>query len=295
MKKLLKLAGYPVLVSLVLFSITACSQDSPSDPGGENPYLGNDIVVTNQQVWMPNQFAKRISEGYTVYNGIHKISALVYVPVAPEFGYSFPVPLEGAWGESGDIDNGILDLVALENDIKDKLIKFDNGICEEPQCDGNNTCNFHFDCQHGCEEHQWYVMKRIFREWKNVKVNPANAMGNMVMLRIEPDTRSLAGIIERQMLSGTSNSLTMDTLIYVYVDKDCVITGDPDSGFIPGQYYYFSKNNIKLSLKKGFNVISRKETYYSYGEGSAHFSMELKNPIRDPKKYKWVAHLNYIF
>jgi len=83
--------------------------------------------------------------------------------------------------------------------------------------------------------------------------------------------------------------------LYFYVNKECVISGEKNSGYVPNQYYYFTEDGLNLNLKKGWNKIYRKETYGNKFTGSAYISMEIRNPIKNPDKFKWVIEPGFTF
>ena len=306
MKKILPVFFVSVLSIL---SAVACSNDPGA--GGENPYQES-MVVDNQQVWKHNKSAVKVSQVFQEYNGNHDIVAVVSVP--SEITFSSLVQLGDKIDDPhvgpvvGKIENGIMNFAVLENDIKNHLLKWDNNYC--PEC-GYSLCDHHepgdsncgndlFFAAHACKDCHWVFLSRFFREWKNTAITPSDAKGNIILISACPNASGATGGIDRHGFSGTENSLTNETILYLYVDKPCVISGDPSQGYIPGNYYYYTQGALNLTLKKGFNLITRGEKYLSYLPGeipnaSAYISMEIRNPLENPEKYRWAIELGFTF
>jgi hypothetical protein len=81
----------------------------------------------------------------------------------------------------------------------------------------------------------------------------------------------------REGVSGTTTSLSDEWVFFVYVDRDCTITGESK---VDEQVMY-TLNPFTLRLKKGWNTVWHKQTYTSFGRST--FSMDIKNP-----DLKWV-------
>jgi len=54
--------------ALIGLSFTFCAgepaEDNENDKQTENPYLGNEIIINDQQVWKRNKDAKKISQAH---------------------------------------------------------------------------------------------------------------------------------------------------------------------------------------------------------------------------------------
>jgi len=85
-------------------------------------------------------------------------------------------------------------------------------------------------------------------------------------------------------VNATANSLTMQAVIYLYVDKDCAITAKGGS-FYDEEGIKVTYSNLNLKLKKGWNVANMKVDY-NYKEGSEKGSMAMNTG--DLSNAKWV-------
>jgi hypothetical protein len=81
----------------------------------------------------------------------------------------------------------------------------------------------------------------------------------------------------REGVSGTTSSISDETVFFVYVDGDCIITG----GAKEDDRVKYTFNPFSLKLKAGWNTIWYKQTYTTSGNSS--FFMDIKNP-----DLKWV-------
>ena len=308
------LPGLFVLVLLTLL-VMACKDDS--GVSGENPFQES-VVVADEQVWKHNRSAVKISQVFQEYNGSHYILAMVYMP-SNIYPFS-QVPYLTPGVPNGEIKDGLLSFTVLESEMTGNLLKFNNEQCDLSTC----TCDFkcYFECQHThdaacspcthvcvgpdpddpdyCGNHEKIILSSFFREWKNVKIDDPSAKGNVFIISALPDAAGVMGALDRHRFVGTENSMANETILYVYMEKDCVISGEPSQGFIPGNYYYYTQEALNLSLKKGFNLVTRGEKYLSYKpsetpNASAYISMEIRNPLEDPEKYRWTIELGFAF
>ena len=187
---------------------------------------------------------------------------------------------------SGTITNGILNFSISEQlngrTINDYLLKWKYTVSETEESDEKATDGF-----------------RAFfsRYWVNVRINNEETndviKGNMVLLMAQAAGTDPYGMLDRQGMSGTSSTISCETILYFYVNHDCLITGDVNSNFIPGQYYFTTEGNLYLPFKKGWNLVSRGETYGKNLNGHTRISMGIKNPIKNPEKYKWVMEAGF--
>ena len=261
--EVLKKPQLPLIVFLFLFAIffTTCAE-SIEENKGENPYKGLTLKVSGQRVWMRNKNAFRISEVFIPYEEDHDIG--VFVEAYDASTYFVKKESVGSGNITGSnltfftspIEENKLMQWQYEIDIEDEIIKYGG----------------------------W---KSFFREWPDAVISDESTLGNMILL----DASSAGqhkGMLDRQRITGTDSTITCVTILYVYVTDDCRITGKSNSGYTPGQYYYYTEGNLDLSLKKGLNLIYRSETYGKNFSGSAVISMEVKDPLKDPEKYKWI-------
>ncbi|MCL2245402.1 MAG: hypothetical protein FWC03_13205 [Treponema sp.] len=262
-----------IVIAAVMLNFSTCGEEPVSETGGEEPYKSS-LSVSGRQVWTQNPEAVRISRVYNQYDGTHNINVITPV-VNPEFdpdaGVSGDNPpyIRKSVGE-GKIENGFLSFSVNDN-IEDSLLG-------------------------------WQLFELIFREWlRNEDGEDGNLTsshevnGNMILLEaINPDNSALIdGMLDRQRYIGTSTTITKETILYVYVDGDCELSANASSGFQPGNYFYYSEA-INLKLKKGWNLISRGETYGTNFSGSAIISMEVRS-ISKPENSRWVMYPGFSY
>jgi len=262
MKKRLLLPGFAALALLLVFPMAGCSygiNDATSaakqNQNTEHPYLGKKtLAIYDQQVLTRNRYATKVSQAYIKYNGNHVID--VGVPYA--------------YGSDIYVGSGI---------IKDGLLTFNTNKLVE---------NTHLL--------NWIDFNQFFsRYWKDVFTSDLTVRGNTIALFAYPDNSSLVvdGILDRQKITGTATTITCETVLYFYVDKDCTITGKANSNYISGLYYFTTVGDLYLPLKAGWNIVSRTETYGTNFNGHARIGMELKNPLPDAGSFKWTMELGF--
>ena len=250
MKKIIKL---PFIIALVLI-IIACADNSGSKNKIEieSPYLGETLRISEKQVFRRNAYATRISQAHLLYDGTHDITAYEIDAIGEDLYYF-------AIGE-GNIDKGILSL-EIDERIKDHLIG-------------------------------WYEMVKgipTLLFWDHVTIDKPNVKGNFIWNFAFPKEEKYPnGFLFRERITGTSSTITNKTVFYIYVDRDCRITGRSSSGYdLDRKYYYFTEGDLDLPLRKGFNIITASETYGTQFSGSAYISLEVKT-LENPENYKWV-------
>ena len=284
MKRLKKLPWFIALAGLIIFAMTSCSHEVKDEndavalaakipTSGEYPYFGKKVLtIKDQQVWTRNRYATKISQVYLKYNGTHDIDVAATV-VNPMFDPANPVPGEPPYQSfiigAGTIRNGILDFEVNNLIENDHLLK-------------------------------WSDFKLIFsRYWKNVVFSSnTSIMGNMFLLWAYPVNAGVVspdpdGMLDRQGMFGTAATITCETILYIYVNEDCIISGEANEGYIEKQYYYSTEGNLNLPLKAGWNLVCRRETYGTNFNGRAIIGMSVKNPIPSPENYKWVMELGF--
>ena len=237
---------------LIVFLMTACRLDEQEqETNSENPYKGLVLTISGQQMFQRNRFATKISQAYISYNGTHTVTP--YVIVGNDY---FSV---GA----GSITNGILNFT-VDGRITNHLIDWNDLRKEIP------TLDF----------------------WDKVGINKPEIKGNFIWDLAFPTSNGAGypnGFLQRERLTGTSSTITNETVFYIYVSDDCRITGTASNGFDEGRmYFYRTIGNLDLPLKKGFNMIVATETYGTDFDGSAYISLEVRDPLLDPETYRWV-------
>ncbi|MCL2215216.1 MAG: hypothetical protein FWC06_08430 [Treponema sp.] len=254
-----KTANLPALIILIIiFSITACD-----DPGGqqsvntERAHKGDVLEVIDQKVWIRNGNAIKLSQTHLPFNENRIIKSVIRT-------YSSP---NGMFIGDGNIANGFMDFSVNASIDESNLLEWD--------------------------DFKYYFPTLTL--WDDHDVDPSSVKGNAISLLAYPDGSipsfsNYNGMLTREKFTGTSSTITCETIFYVYVDNDCVITGNKSEGYRPGQYYYRTKGNLRLSLRKGWNMICGIETYGKNFNGSAEISLEIKDPLQNPENYKWVIH-----
>ena len=122
----------------------------------------------------------------------------------------------------------------------------------------------------------------IFPEWGAVAIAPAGTRGNIITLLLSD---SAGDKLSREKVITTGTSFGLEEILHVYVDRDCIITGDHGEGMIPGDRYYFTANTLNLSLKEGWNLLCRKEVFASDQDGRDAVSMEIKDLV----DFRWAV------
>jgi len=242
------------------FALLTCEYDMPHI-NRVSPYLGNTLEISGERVWTRNSLAVKISEVYLPYNENYYLSGIEYIDNYPYIAYM----------GSGDIINGVLNFTVQPDDISAAVLL--------PWKDNNGD-----------------EFKSFFSTyWKDVQIDNEDTMGNLILLLASTDSQheDQAGMLDRQRIYGTASTITNETILYFYASNDCIITGNQNSGYISGQYYFHTKGNLRLDLKSGWNMVCRKETYGVNFNGNAIISMEIRNPIERPEDFKWVMHLGY--
>jgi len=257
-----KFTFFAFALTVLFFSLTNCDVEPVIE--GEVPYLSNTLFIDNQQVWTRNRQARKISQAYIKYGENRDLYALVLAPYVDLTGteniVSKPVG-------SGKITNGILNLDYFNLDEQNDLYDWNYP----------NINNF----------------KLLFSSyWKDVNISDSSVKGNLILLEALSGGDP-AGLLDRQRIYGTDTLITCEIILYIYVNKDCTITGKAGHGYISGQYYYYTGGDLNLNLKKGINMICRTETYATDFNGSAVISMEIRNPIQNPEKFKWVIEPDF--
>jgi hypothetical protein len=125
---------------------------------------------------------------------------------------------------------------------------------------------------------QWEKLKVFFNtivegEGWDVDIDDDTVKGTFILLLTVEEPYALM----REGLSGTSSSLSDETVFFLYVDGDCIISAGPQED----ERVMYTFNPFTLGLKAGWNTVWYKQTYTSSGISS--FSMDKKNP-----DLKWV-------
>jgi len=246
-----------LLVFVFILGFASCPDgDDPNidDPNGKDPVTPAvyKMMFEDCQVWERNYDTGKLRELHYEFTGDDRdIEAFSYKAVYDEDGKFVTSELKKI-GASGNIINGLLsfDVEALEDDFllpdSDTLLKF------------------------------------IFTHWYNafwtnnnisvdfsdtITIVPADAKGNSIQfLRAAPD------YLNWELISGTADSLSMEYVWFIYMNKPCHITAEE---FTVGVINYTYKA-LDLRMNEGWNMLGIKETYTTSGASS--FSREIKKP-----------------
>ena len=241
-----------VLTIAVALLMTACDDDTNNYR--DAMYLGATLEFDGQQVWGQNKTATRVSQVYTDFTkDLYVDVATFRLPGASE-GPNF---VEQSVG-SGKIENGILSFKVEELESGNLL--------------------------------GWLNLSAYFNEWwengTNAKILPSGTKGNVITVSAfeygnnnVPDMQNKIGTLNLEKFVGTYVSIGLEWIRFIYVDRDCQITGNPvDDGMMNSNYFYHA-DTLDLFLREGWNMICKKETYGTYSQkGYAIIEMELKNP-----------------
>jgi hypothetical protein len=140
--------------------------------------------------------------------------------------------------------------------------------CEVPEPDAGNLM-------------EWKDFKFEFSAWDNLACIPETTKGTYLRLVTSEDEW-----LNREKMSGSRDSLWLESIWFIYIDRDCKITGTPSEGIRPGDAFYETVENLDLVFKKGWNTICRKQLLT--GErGIETDSIKLKNP----NDFRWAIRL----
>ena len=241
MKKKIKQFTTAVLAVLMAFSATTCSDDPPED-SGENPYIGEILTVTDAQVWEHD-------------GSEHVLSKMYFESSANGDIFLFNSPQSEFLG-TGRITEGKLSFTL-----------------EEP-------------------EHKYEITSNAFKTiindwWNNVAIieGSSSIKGNAVTgISFHKDGGEpyvMDGLLLKERLVGTGNSLALEYIIFIYVDGNCRIKGDAKQGMVPDTGY-FATQDLDLFLNEGWNMVTR--TMRSYTDQLAvDMPIEVKNLVN----FKW--------
>jgi len=124
--------------------------------------------------------------------------------------------------------------------------------------------------------------KSWFSGWKDVDCAPI-VKGAYLGLVTSDNER-----LNREKMSGSDDSLWLESIWFVYVNADCKLTGTPGEGIRPGDAFYDTPENLDLTLKKGWNTVCRKQLLEG-DHGIETDSVKIKNP----NDFKWALRPNH--
>ena len=252
MKNITKMFSIFILIAVIILVLAACKTEADDNKDGPTHYA-NTLTISGQQVWGINFQASSPRDQYYKFTEDRDINVFIrfYDENSIETGKENTSVTSDKVVGSGKIEKGIL--------------SFNVGK-PEPE-----------DLQN------WNVLKsREFFFWHDAVVDVPEVNGTQYMLITTGGNR-----LNKETIVGTRTSISQEIVRFIYVDRDCKITGTSGNGKFGSQNpaFYITNNKLDLSLKKGWNTVWRKETYENI-TGDAQISMEIKNP-----DHKWAIYL----
>jgi len=248
MKIIFKISGAFVLAAVIIFSMAACNSDKDDDDTDGPTYYSGAFKIDKEQVWVQNKEAKKQDDEW--YN---KFNDDKVINVVTGFSYDTQgkvIQFQKSTG-SGKIEKGLLSFEA-EEPAQDDLVSAD-------------------------------ILNSFFKEYDGVNFDPSDVKGTNII----PVT-SAGERLNREELYLLNSSIGLESILFIYVDNDCRITGNPGNKYwdiAPQGYYSLTEQSVDLSLKKGWNTVFRKEVFDNVGYDN--ISMGLGNP----NNFKWVLYI----
>jgi hypothetical protein len=203
-------------------------------------------------MWVQNSETNRINDmTYLKYTGEDKA---IYVFPAFSYNPEGKIIQSQEPAGSGTIKNGFLSFTVDEL-AEGKLINSDN-------------------------------LKELFKEWDNVQIAPTTVKGNIIY----PVTTD-GGCLNREGLTGTRSSISLESILYIYISEDCQITGDSGGGKTEDGHFSYTDSPLNLSLKRGWNTVCRKQTYTGDSNNEEYGYEKETIEIKNPNDFKWVLYL----
>jgi hypothetical protein len=228
-----------ILLAVIVLSVSGCGNDTSDMPEVEQTYYGTGTLnMVNEQVWQRNYSTNRLSQAYEMYNGKrHDIIVLSEYDEETD-DYNQVVG-------SGEINNGKL-----------------NFTVKVPE-------NF-------LDWNDLEVFFNIIVEGEGWDVTIDKNETNGTFIGIFTNDEDQYALI-KEGISGTTSSISDEAVYFLYVDRDCTITGESKED----ERVRYTFNPFTLKLKAGWNTIWYKQTYTTSGMSS--FFMDVRNP-----DLKWV-------
>jgi hypothetical protein len=149
--------------------------------------------------------------------------------------------------------------------------KIENGflICDVPEPDAGGLM-------------EWKDFKFVFSAWDELSCVPNATKGTYLRLVSSEDEW-----LNLEKMSGSNDSVWLESIWFIYADRDCKITGTPGEGIRPDAFYE-TVENLDLVFKRGWNTLCRKQ-FLTGDRGIETDSIKIKNPT----DFKWVIRPNH--
>jgi len=252
MKNIVNILKIAALMAVIIFSMTSCiildlGQDDNDDDNDDTNDIDGPTHYTGTLIIINQQVwegtdSNKIDEVYKKFEGEREININVYWPDGDDKNRQYN-PTKTLG--AGKIEKGLLS-------------------CEVPEPEADNLM-------------AWDDFKLEFSAWGNLDCVP-KANGTYLRLVTTPNDEWL----NREKMSGSSDSVWLESIWFIYVDTDCKITGTPSEGFRPGDVFYKTPEELDLALKRGWNTICRKQLL----KGDIGIEADLMK-IKNPNDFKW--------
>ena len=244
-----KIFGIIALTAVIIFGMVSCIiiADNDDDTKTYGPtHFGSTLSFSKEEVWVHNRNTTKVSEVYYRFSDRTEIGVNAVVHI-------YEPPYTEVLNNLGTIKNGILNL-EVPSLASDKLLEWDALVYDF--------------------FHEWYIPlnNNPIPDPLPIEIDTPGVRGNVITFMTTPNK-----VLHPEGFLGTPSSLCMQSIRFIYVTKDCIITLRPTMGAWPGSYSYQITNTVALNLKEGWNALLRTETYNQAGT-FAIISLEVKNP-----------------
>jgi len=261
MKNIGKILRTLTPAAVIIFLMAACRNDPVYVPivyipVVEVPVIDPDgpthyegtLEIDGQQVWVQNKEAKRQSDEW-----YFKFEGDSSIDIVTGFSYDDQgnvINLQKAAG-SGKIEKGILSF-------------------EVPELTSEYLVNAD-------------VLNSFFKEYNDVTFDPPDVNGTNILPVTSKNEK-----LNREGLFLLNSSVGLESVMFIYVDKDCRVTGSPGviTWDLESQSYYSNTDSpLDISFKKGWNTLYRMEVF-DRSSGYDNVSLGISNP----NDFKWVLY-----
>lgn len=274
MKKFIKISVIGALITLILFSISACKQDPDEEEPG-TVIMGETISISNFQVWEHNGNTNILSELFSMFTG----NEIIY---AVEMDAWAAFVLTGGAdpdyiNSTGSVNNGLLNITVKP---PDPSYRYPPQIWLSifPEYYNNNAEAILSD-YFSADPYSAYAN---FLSKTHVSVYPW-VNGNYITLTTVEPSKTDFRALDMEIYSGTDFSMSIEQIYFVYVESSCTMSGQAAYGFLQGKYF-FTLDSFSIGLDKGWNALCKKTTFGKSGRASISVSKRSFDGL------KWVLY-----